>query len=144
MDKGYLQTCKKHIDFIYELTKEGYDGSMSSFGSATLTKVSAELVSRGVLKKSRKGVHVHYVWAANCAPTETFYKNVAKSISDHQKEIDTKRRSKVENQPAIVVEKNRGEPLSSYSIQELWDELKSRGVQIEDNKLVVIKKTYFV
>ena len=140
MDKGYLQTCKKHIDFIYELTKEGYAGSMSSFGSATLTKVSAELVSRGVLKKTRKGVHFHYVWAANCAPTETFYKNVAKSISDHQKEIDAKRRA----EKPVVVEKIVEKSLSAYSIQELWDELKSRGVQIEDNKLVVIKKTYFV
>ena len=140
MDKGYLQTCKKHIDFIYELTKEGYAGSMSSFGSATLTKVSAELVSRGVLKKSRKGVHFHYVWAANCAPTDTFYKNVAKSISDHQKEIDAKRRA----EKPVVVEKIVEKSLSDYSIQELWDELKSRGVQIEDNKLVVIKKTYFV
>ena len=139
MDKGYLQTCKKHIDFIYELTKEGYAGSMSSFGSATLTKVSAELVSRGVLKKTRKGVHFHYVWAANCAPTETFYKNVAKSISDHQKEIDAKRRA----EKPVVVEKIVEKSLSAYSIQELWDELKSRGVQIEDNKLVVIKKTYF-
>ena len=139
MDKGYLQTCKKHIDFIYELTKEGYAGSMSSFGSATLTKVSAELVSRGVLKKSRKGVHFHYVWAANCAPTDTFYKNVAKSISDHQKEIDAKRRA----EKPVVVEKIVEKSLSAYSIQELWDELKSRGVQIEDNKLVVIKKTYF-
>lgn len=140
MDKGYLQACKKHIDFIYELTKEGYDGSMSSFGSATLTKVSAELVSRGVLKKSRKGVHFHYVWVANCAPTDTFYKNVAKSISDHQKEIDAKRRA----EKPVVVEKIVEKSLSDYSIQELWDELKSRGVQIEDNKLVVIKKTYFV
>lgn len=140
MDKGYLQTCKKHIDFIYELTKEGYAGSMSSFGSATLTKVSAELVSRGVLKKSRKGVHFHYVWAANCAPTDTFYKNVAKSISDHQKEIDAKRRA----EKPVMVEKIVEKALSAYSIQELWDELKSRGVQIEDNKLVVIKKTYFV
>ena len=126
MDKGYLQTCKKHIDFIYELTKEGYAGSMSSFGSATLTKVSAELVSRGVLKKSRKGVHFHYVWAANCAPTDTFYKNVAKSISDHQKEIDAKRRA----EKPVVVEKIVEKSLSDYSIQELWDELKSRGVQI--------------
>ena len=113
---------------------------MSSFGSATLTKVSAELVSRGVLKKSRKGVHFHYVWAANCAPTDTFYKNVAKSISDHQKEIDAKRRA----EKPVVVEKIVEKSLSAYSIQELWDELKSRGVQIEDNKLVVIKKTYFV
>ena len=57
MTNGYLQTCKKHIDFLYELTKDGYEGSMSSFGSATLTKVSAELVNRGVISKTRiKGV----------------------------------------------------------------------------------------
>lgn len=34
------------------------------------------------------------------------------------------------------------EPLDGFSDQELWDELKKRGYSIEDNRLVIVKKTY--
>lgn len=33
-------------------------------------------------------------------------------------------------------------PFDGFSDQELWDELKKRGYSIEDNRLVIVKKTY--
>lgn len=33
-------------------------------------------------------------------------------------------------------------PLDGFSDQELWDELKKRGYSIEDNRLVIVKKSY--
>ena len=70
---------------------------------------------------------------------------VAKTISSRQREIDKARRCKnkevnpIQVEVAVPAQKS----LSEYSIQELWDEIKSRGVVIEDNKLVMIQKTYF-
>lgn len=141
-DGGYAFTIKKHVDFLYDLTKDGYDGSMSSFKSATLTKVASELIKRGVISKKRiVGVRFSYRWNASMAPTEHFYLSVAKALSEHQREIDKGRRMKTAamNTSAPVNDKT----LSDYSIQELWDELKKRGVQVEDGRLVVIQKTYF-
>ena len=142
----YAITIKGHIEFLYDLTKDGYVGSMSSFESATLRKVCSELVRRGVISMSTISKNKRrYLWVATMAPTSNLCLDVAKTISSRQREIDKARRCKnkevnpIQVEVAVPAQKS----LSEYSIQELWDEIKSRGVVIEDNKLVMIQKTYF-
>lgn len=143
---NYYDHIKSCIDTIYELTKEGYVGSMGSLGDTILMKVSTELVNRGVVKKDRlKGSTYKYTWVATSAPTETFYKNILTHLRSYQKGIDAKNRalkkSKFEVKPAVesVVVK-----IDSFSTQELWDELKRRGAVIENNQLVIVTKVALV
>lgn len=141
---GYIQTVKEKIDVLYEVTKGGYTGSISSFKDFTLSKVASELIKRGVIRKQRvEGtVGYHYDWVATSEPTPTFYKNVAEAIQKHQHEIDKARRENEKKDAAVTAKTKENGSLSDYTIQALWDELKKRGVQIEGDRLVVIEKTY--
>lgn len=156
VSKAMAESVKKSVDVIYELTKDGYDGTFTSLGSHSVMKVLTELVKRGVLEKTRKGKSFHYQWVANSAPTPQFYVNVAGKLGKHQAELDKKSRARrkqaqsaempdivlpeditpvEEETPAEVVK-----TLSDYTLSELWAEMQSRGVVIEDNHLVVIEK----
>ena len=204
VSKKRLQSVTSHIDTIYELTKEGYEGTFKSLGSASLNKVVAELFKRGVIKTVKEGGKTIHRWAATSAPTKNFYASVATVIGLEQRERDVrynnKNKAKKEKifkelldslpesftledcedkaevtgvpksminkwvssllkekvifkvpggytkvapheeekveAPIIKVENT----LKTATIEELWAELKSRGVEIENNHLVVIER----
>lgn len=88
-----LAKYKEIIDFIYEATAkpEGYSGAMSAFGTRPYY-VAAELVARGVLKKSGTKTRPVYNWYSSAmAPTKNFYESVAKACV--KKERDCSARS---------------------------------------------------
>ena len=147
----YLNSVKNAVDFIYEVTKESYDGSFSSLKNSTVMRVSAEMIKRGVLEKTRHGKSYSYLWTAQSAPTTNFYLSIAQSLQEHKRLIDKAYRlgkkqnaPRADQTPAVEEISNVVDfaptDLKSASIQELWDELKSRGVIIENGRLVM--KTY--
>lgn len=162
-DKNYIKSVAANIDTIYEFTKDGWDGTFTSFNNSPLNKVVTELVKRGVLVRTYKGsgrTKPHYEWVAPSAPTKTFYTSVATAIRKETRERDrryrAKKKARVEvekpsNPIPLVVSHEEPTPpilkveiasngLKEATIEELWAELKSRGVMIENNQLVVIEK----
>lgn len=139
VSKERLESTKQHVDFIYELCKDGYEGSFSTFG-VPMQKVKAELVKRGVLDKTKTAPRTFtYKWVASMAPTNQFYKSVAIAIGTKQSLYDASYKCKkksVEQDETPVVK-----ALSDYTIEELWAEMRSRGAEIENGHLVIIKKT---
>ena len=142
VSKALLSSVKQNIDVIYEMTKDGYVGSFNSMKSPALMKVLTEVVKCGALSKERKGKKFSYKWIAQSEPTERFYINIAGKIGSHQRELDIKKRSKgapVET-PVVEMPVDAPKTLSNATIAELWAEMQSRGVVIENNHLVIIKK----
>ena len=154
VSKELAESTKKCVDVIYELTKDGYTGSFSSLGSATLMKVLSECIKRGVVTKTRNKRQFTYLWVAQSEPTTQFYVSVAGVIGSHQKELDKVKRAAQkatrmpQNEPVAKEEEKRvpqviqpaQKSLKDYSIEELWGELKSRGVEVENNHLVIIER----
>lgn len=141
VSKALAESVKRSVDVIYELTKDGYNGTFSSLNNASLMKVLAELVKRGVVQKTRVKKGFSYLWVAESAPTTQFYISVAGKIGSHQKELDQANRSAAQKVAQPVLNHIPSAPtIKSASISELWAELQSRGVIIEDNHLVIIEK----
>ena len=161
-----LKSIVSDVDTIYDFTREGFNGSFSQFKNSRLNAVVAELVRRGVLRKTGNRRHIHYEWAVAMAPNKTFYKSVEEVIYKQQRERDKKyapkRRARIaelkaqrEVAPAEIPAEVPAETpdisgvlpnvpnLKNATLEELWAEMQSRGVVIEDNHLVVIKKTIF-
>ena len=164
-DKNYIKGVAANIDTIYEFTKDGWDGTFTAFNNSPLNKVVTELVKRGVLVRTYPGKgrrNTHYEWAAPSAPTKTFYKSVADALRKETRARDDRYLAKKAAKKAQEAEKpsnpiplvvSHEEPtppilkveiasngLKEATIEELWAELKSRGVMIENNQLVVIEK----
>lgn len=130
------------------------------------------LVKRCILQKTRyymkgeSGVHYIFTWIASMAPTETLYINIYKDIDrahkakqerwklakraqrQREKEAGEEIKTKELNNSFVVpclgqVEQNvKCKELSDYTPQELWNELRARGYQIEGDRIVFIQKTY--
>lgn len=153
------ESVKECIDTIYELTKdECYVGTFVSFQNKRIARVATELVHRGVLEKTKLdgNFRFSYKWVAKSAPTKNFYISVAMALGQKQQDYSKKSYDKkhADNRleslsknikptetasPIIVIPAEKND-LSSVSIEELWAELKSRGVIIENNHLVIIER----
>ena len=135
------------IDTTYRLTSRdgGYKGGLTRLlgeNKNFQTRVLRELRKRGVLLlQGRRSVT--YRWSPTAmAPTETFYKSVAKSVN-----LKPAAPTKPKEEHAIGVVK-AGEhagkvavaSLEPFSDQELWDELKKRGARIVDGTLRIVKE----
>lgn len=116
--------------------------------------------------KGESGVHYIFTWIASMAPTETLYINIYKDVQrvhkakqerwklakraqrQREKEAGEEIKTKELNNSFVVprlgqVEQNvKCKELSDYTPQELWNELRARGYQIEENRIVFIQKTY--
>ncbi len=149
---------------------EGYQGGFDTFTQTIVKKVARVLVKRGILVhsttgrgKGERGCRHYYKWASDMAPTNVLYKSVMTQIREEKREEDSKRyQAKKQNglNPVAVVEdESKGIPaevinsvidakkeyvttLDGFSSQELWDELKRRGISIEGDRLVIVKKAY--
>ena len=148
--KLFVESTKAYIDSIYEITKNGFTGALTSGHPTSMMKVTSELVKRGVLVKTHLGGNrYHWQWGAGSAPTNHFYNSVAYAIGSHQAILSSNankaRMAGQELAPkplkAISVTSTMSSPtLKNATLQELWDELKSRGCVIENNHLVVIER----
>ena len=146
-----MKTIKEKVDFIYELTStpEGYSGSLHNNG-VLFSYVATILLKRGILIKSGPFKNPNYKWFNPAmVPTKNLYKTIAVEVIEKERVYYNNSRNKQRNskasapaptpvqeepkvEQAVVVREN---PLAGYSINELWDELKSRGCYIEDNRL---------
>lgn len=144
---------KYNVDYLYELTKGGYEGTISSLGQreqvffGVLRKRNV-ITRENTKKKEGKSNIFLYKWNCSMAPTNVFYKSVLDWYrSDYMKCNDKKkeeRKTKKESVANDLTEKEnlRKATLKEYRAQELWDELKSRGYTISENKLVKITTEY--
>ena len=159
--KPLAKTVKDTIDFVYEYLapfKDGCEFSAKDTGNQGRFVVRT-LLRRGIISmKKMPGGKVHYKWVAEMQPTKVLYQSVAAEIRDYQREKNKKYYASkavsktsapnIEDVPEeIPVEPAQMEApkvniLDCFSDQELWNELKARGYIIEDNKPVLVKKTY--
>lgn len=135
------------IDTTYRLTSRegGHKGGLTRILGEKQdfqTRVLRELRKRGVLLLQGRR-NVTYRWSPTAmAPTEFFYKSVAKSLN-----LKPAAPAKPKEEHAIGVVK-AGEhagkvavaSLEPFSDQELWDELKKRGARIVDGTLRIVKE----
>lgn len=149
-----------------------YKDGFKALNDKFLEECVTALVKRCILQKTRyyrkgsPGTHYIFTWIASMAPTETLYINVYKDLqSTHvakqerwklakraqrqrEKEAGEEIKTKELNNSFVVpclgqVEQNvKCKELSDYTPQELWNELRARGYQIEENRIVFIQKTY--
>lgn len=142
-----LAKYKEIIDFIYEATAkpEGYSGAMSAFGTRP-SYVAAELVARGVLKKSGTKTRPVYNWYSGAmAPTKNFYESVANACVKKERDCSARSVAKkkaaektepiqpVQETTAVVLEPIDEKPTVDISVipdDELIGELKKRGVNL--------------
>lgn len=168
-------TVKDIVDLVFELTTSTPGGNalkVQDFGSCGYDVVKV-LVGRGILERIENRTFPRtytYKWAVASAPTNVLYGSIAQEIRDYykrKKELASARRksmekskqaeSKIEPEtasepvvtpadplPSISIP-NTAWSLSSFSIQELWDELKGRGCVIIENKLALptVQYQYF-
>jgi len=148
--------------------KEGFH----IFKDRFLGECVTALVKRGILSKTAFygggsiGRKYTFRWIATMEPTETLYINIYKDIDrahkakqerwkiakraqrQREKEAGEEIKTKELNNSFVVpclgqVEQNvKCKELSDYTPQELWNELRARGYQIEENRIVFIQKTY--
>lgn len=164
-------TVKETVDFLYEYLIQHSDGvqfALDSLGGKTERTIATILVRRGIIERTNlsplpgeHGRKCKYRWAATLAPTKTLYGSIVQEIRDahrawpsHNNTAKSKNAEgggKEEHLPIQTAEEPQETPhpeftglatLDGFSDKELWDELKKRGYSIEDNRLVIIKKTY--
>ena len=162
-DKNYLGRIKESVDFIYALVTEnpdGYQGGFDTFTPTIIRRVASNLVKRGILVhsiksrgKGKKGVMHFYKWGSDMEPTNVLYKSIMAEL----RELKAKERFHPETKNVLplnasiaedgnripsVEKKEYVTALDGFSAQELWDELKRRGISIEGDRLVIVKKAY--
>lgn len=158
-----MKIVREKVDFIFELTntENGYTGSLHAGYGTRFSEVATILTRRGCILKSGHTNNPNYKWFnPTVAPTKNFYLSIAKEMVAKERERTSnwykKHKKKTEaakpvEEPAPAVAKEVEPPvvrfkrdsLHSYSIQELWNELKSRGCYIADGKLAQGVVTYF-
>lgn len=163
------KTVKEFVDFIYEYLIEHPDGlafpMKSITSSRTQKRIASILVQRGIIGRTsipnvgKPGCTYRYRWAATMPPTKTLYGSIVSEIRNEQYKWPSyngkakKNREVAEAEPmptpAADVPQEPPQsvftglaPLDGFSDKELWDELKKRGYSIEENRLVIVKKTY--
>ena len=134
-----LKKVKEYVDFIYDSTLgEGMKGSFTK-QTTRIMYIAAILVKRGVLKKEGHVRAPIYVWAASMAPTRALYESVAKEMVLRERDIQARYRKKSNPAPPSVPAAKPCNELDRFPSQALWDELKSRGYEIEGDHLVLKK-----
>lgn len=155
VDQKMRADIKYNVDYLYELTKDGYKGTASSLGQREQIFLGI-LRKRNVItrenagKKDGKSNLSIYKWNCSMAPTDLFLKNVLdwyrQDFMQANEKKKAERKKARESVPVVneLTEKEtlRKATLKDYSSQELMDELRSRGYDIVDNKMVRIIKEY--
>ena len=123
---------REAVDTIYEMTLTACPRGISSWENPA-RYVGTLLSKRGVIKNLGSNRKPAWHWASDMAPTDNLYKTV---LSDYR-ELYCTRKKRTPRDPA---QKGlRAATLSDYATQDLWDELKRRGVQVgEDGKLYMM------
>lgn len=167
MDKkrAFPIVVKETVDFVYEMLINNPDGLQISFQDYGKTEKSivSILIKRGIISKTpistgRRGCAWKYKWIATMPPTKVLYGSIVDEYRDKQRAWKSrfKEKMKKDSLPATTEKKEDAvvlpvvEPphkelinaLDGFSDRELWDELKKRGYSIEENRLVIVKKTY--
>lgn len=144
------KTVKETIDFVYDILSsnpEGYVLAPSSLGYYEAL-VCSILVNRGIISKTRRTAHNKnhfefvYKWEATMPPTTVLYGSVADEIRDIKSSYKKKKNAKPkpDDNPMPPETKVEHPDLSSFSEQDLWDELKRRGARIIGSRLVIVKE----
>ena len=168
---NYYKEVKEHIDSIYEKTFDGeYIGTWKQFNNRLLEECVTELIKRGIMTKTSyqrigsRGRRYTFHWAVSSKPTN----HLAVSIGDAIRHKQAARRDayrekmkksnqknsieyiKVDAQEAPEANALLHTPsytfsstmLSQYTDSQLWEELKKRGYEIENGRLVIITRKY--
>lgn len=157
IDQKLRSDIKYNVDYLYELTKDGYEGTVASLGQREQVFFGVlrkrNVITRENLKKKEGKSNISlYKWNCSMAPTNLFYNNVLDwyridYMKCNEKVKAERKMKKEESTPAVVnnladKETLRKATLKDYSSQELMNELRSRGYDIVDNKMVRIIKEY--
>jgi len=169
--KEKLNRVKEKVDFIYSITNGiEYKDGFKVLGDRFLEECVTALVRRNILQKTRYyikgelGVHYIFTWVAAMAPTDTLYINIYKDIlqahrvkqerwklakraqRNREKQVEENlilEKSNIDTSDIIPIKQEQEyKQLCDYTPQELWDELRARGYQIDEGKIVLIQKTY--
>ena len=160
------KTVKETVDLVFELTTsnpDGYEMKATELGHTGRFVVKI-LHQRGILERIRMKNRVHsflYKWAVASAPTNVLYGSITQELTDMLRKKNREYNSKKKSAEKATVDEIAEEPipapavafhngpvplvpsLAQFTIQELWDEIKRRGVVIEDNRLALHTVTYF-
>ena len=164
------QVVKKTVDDVYNYLIQHPDGITmvaTDYGKRG-SRICSKLVSRGIIEKQMlgRGKGCRYKWIATMGPTKVLYGSIAQELYDEERKYkDTfkkkgkptkndgdiaeladsiaKEETKFKKAPVVtsIVTKTDA-PLLQFSAQELWDELKSRGYFIQENRLAIVKTAY--
>ena len=130
---------KNTIDSWYNNTKEPLKASMKSMGSP-MKEVGTLLKKRGILVNIGTPMEPIMCWNSDMAPTDNLYKEIRKDYKEYFNKSNKDKKVKMKNEvntPEVKEEpKIRKATIKDYSSQELWNELKSRGYHIVDDKLI--------
>lgn len=156
-------TVKETVDFVYEILTSNPEGTTMSAKSlfGKNRKIMTILVNRGIVDKKkvaargRRGYECLYKWVASMPPTKVLYGSIADELRDKRREYKKsyleRKRCRTESDAATPIQIQKTEVvavpapgLSMFPSQDLWDELKRRGynIEIEDCRLVVVRKEY--
>lgn len=135
---------KNTIDSWYNNTKEPLKASMKSMGSP-MKEVGTLLKKRGILINKGTPMEPIMCWNSDMAPTDNLYKEIRKDYKEYFNKGNKDKKAKMKktevNTPEVKEEpKIRKATIKDYSSQELWEELKSRGYAVSNNRLC--KTTY--
>jgi len=162
-----LKFVKETIETIYDLTQEEYHGCMKQYGKR-FREIATVLIKRGSLLNTGNRRHPVYKWnPIAMKPTKVFFASVADELVTYERGIkaryNEKKKSTV-SEPEIaadnvtetffdgIADVLHDNPLpemndvprliESFTDEDLWEELKRRGYQVEDGELVkhIIKR----
>lgn len=164
---NFYKQIKEYLDSIYEKTCDGeYIGTWKQFNNRLLEECVTELIRRGIVTKSpyqrigSRGRHYTFHWAASLQPTKHLAVSVGDAVRDKQAArrrnyIDRNKANKIASAGVdslntisytpvgtMITEHPSISDISAFSDSELWNELKNRGYEIEDGRLVVITRKY--
>lgn len=160
--RSTMKIVREKVDRIYELTStdDGFTGSLHSGYGTRFSSVATILLRRGVITKSGHANNPTYKWFNPAVvPTKNFYLSVAQEMVAKERERTNnwykKNRKKATAQPpaepapeaapqeSAPLVRIKPDVLHNFSIQELWDELKSRGCYAVEGRLAQGVVTYF-
>ena len=168
---NYYKEVKEHLDTIYEKTFDGeYIGTWKQFDCRLLEECVTELIKRGIMTKTSyqrigsRGRRYTFHWVASSKPTNHLAISIGDAIRNKQaarrdayrekmkkwKQKDSIEYVKVDtpevpkenvsfNMPTYTFTSTM---LSQYTDSQLWEELKRRGYEIENGRLVIITRKY--
>lgn len=123
---------KAAVDSIYEMTLTACPRGIRSWEKPARW-VGAVLSKKGVIKNLGTKQRPAWHWTSDMAPTDNLYKTILSDYREYH-------RPKKKQTPRDPAQKGlRAATLSDYSTQDLWGELKRRGVKVgQDGKLYMM------